>query len=244
LSCFACSIFLKQPFSASQKLAAGISFIGVVFIARPFNLFVTGDSDETDTISYIDSKERAIAVGFGIIGVFGVSSAWTTIRAIGKRVAPEVIVIYFSVWGALGSGIALWLTPSATFRLPSSPTQLFFLILIGFSGFAEQFLLTAGLAYEKNSRATNVAYAQILFSLLLDKLVWNITPGLWSCFGGALILGSVIYAAIVTEKASVEAGDEEKPLDGEEIEPLNNVDDGSKHEDDYDEASALAWNRN
>ncbi|KAI9802394.1 MAG: hypothetical protein M1825_002776 [Sarcosagium campestre] len=59
-----------------------------------------------------------------------------------------------------------------------------------------QFLLTAGLAHESSSRATNMVYTQMLFALALDKMVFGTTPGVLSIFGSSLILGSAIYVAV------------------------------------------------
>jgi hypothetical protein len=62
--------------------------------------------------------------------------------------------------------------------------------------FFKQFLLAAGLQYEKSSRATNMVYTQMLFALTFDKLVWGTTPGALSIIGSSLILGSAIYVAL------------------------------------------------
>lgn len=62
-----------------------------------------------------------------------------------------------------------------------------------------QFLLTAGLAYEKSSRATNMVYTQMLFALAFDKLVWDTTPGVLSIMGSSLILGSALYIAVLKD---------------------------------------------
>ena len=62
-----------------------------------------------------------------------------------------------------------------------------------------QFLLTAGLAHEKSSRATQMVYTQMLFALAFDKLFWGSVPGWWSIVGSSLILGSAVYVAVKTE---------------------------------------------
>ena len=49
------------------------------------------------------------------------------------------------------------------------------------------------------SRATSMLYTQMLFALIFDKLVWGITPNIWSWAGSGLILGSVIWASLVTD---------------------------------------------
>lgn len=80
----------------------------------------------------------------------------------------------------------------------------------------QQFLLAAGLAYEKSSRSTNMAYTQMLFALTFDKLVFNHSPGWISIIGSSLILGPAIIVALQKDAgnvpkhdANVTSGDEE-----------------------------------
>jgi len=110
------------------------------------------------------------------------------------------------------------------FRLPSNREEWGYLIFLGICGFLMQFLLTAGLAHEKSSRATNMVYTQVIFALAFDKLVFNTTPDGWSIVGSSLVLGSALYIAVHKESskvknASPEGGEEEVALitgDGED----------------------------
>jgi len=87
-----------------------------------------------------------------------------------------------------------------------------------------QFLLTAGLAHEKSSRATNMVYTQVIFALAADKLVFDTMPDGWSIVGSSLVLGSALYIAVHRETSKAknvgpEGGEEEVALitgDGEE----------------------------
>ncbi|KAI7056039.1 hypothetical protein KC352_g44450, partial [Hortaea werneckii] len=65
-----------------------------------------------------------------------------------------------------------------------------------------QFLLAAGLAYEKSSRATNMTYTQMLFALAFDKLIFGHTPDLMSIAGSTLIVGSALYVATFADTGS------------------------------------------
>ena len=65
-----------------------------------------------------------------------------------------------------------------------------------------QLLLTAGLAVERSSRATNMVYSEMLFALVFDKLIWGTTPSISSIAGGGLILGSTIYVAVHKARGS------------------------------------------
>jgi drug/metabolite transporter (DMT)-like permease len=81
--------------------------------------------------------------------------------------------------------------------------------------YGQQFLLAAGLQYEKSSRATNMVYVQMLFALSFDKLIWGTTPGTLSIIGSSLILGSAIYVAMHKE-APKKAGVNRERSDHEE----------------------------
>ena len=96
--------------------------------------------------------------------------------------------------------VAIVAVPGVGFRLPSNVQEWGYLILMGLCGFVMQILLTAGLAHEKSSRATNMIYTQILFALAFDKLIFNTTPGGWSIVGSSLVLGSALYVAVHKEK--------------------------------------------
>jgi hypothetical protein len=67
----------------------------------------------------------------------------------------------------------------------------------------KQFLLAAGLAYEKSSRATNITYTQMLFALSFDKFFFGHTPDLMSIAGSTLILGSAIYVATMAKAGNI-----------------------------------------
>ena len=77
------------------------------------------------------------------------------------------------------------LTPYVPFLLPSTLRDWCLLLFLGICGFVMQFLLAAGLQYEKSSRATNMVYTQMLFALFFDRLVFGTTMGWLSALGAA-----------------------------------------------------------
>lgn len=163
----------------------------------------------------VTPTQRAMAVGIAMIGVLGATGAYTTIRWIGKRAHPLISVNYFAVWCTIVSTVAMATMPGVGFLLPNSFKDWCYLVFLGMCGFTtvssnslgpchltnfnQQFLLAAGLQYEKSSRATNMLYMQMLFALAFDKLVWGMTPGALSIVGSSLILGSAIYVAMHKE---------------------------------------------
>ncbi|KAI1594961.1 EamA domain containing protein [Pyrenophora tritici-repentis] len=235
LACWACSYFINEPFTRMEQMAAYVSLLGVILIARPVSLFTafthsehtvpptsgnlglipsnttTADLPGRLAVDYdsVTPTQRAMAVGLAMLGVLGAAGAITTIRWIGKRAHPLISVNYFAVWCTIVSIVAMFALPGVGFLLPNSLKDWSYLIFLGICGFVMQFLLAAGLQYEKSSRATNMLYMQMLFALAFDKLVWGTTPGALSITGSSLILGSAIYVAIHKEepKKKVQLGE-------------------------------------
>lgn len=183
----------------------------------------------------VTPAQRASAVGVALLGVLGAAGAYTTIRWIGKRAHPLISVNYFATWCTIVSIVMMLALPGVGFLLPRSLKDWCYLTFLGVCGFVmvsltasllpsctsswltrtQQFLLAAGLQYEKSSRATNMVYVQMLFALSFDKLVWGTTPGALSIIGSSLILGSAIYVAMHKE-APKQAGVERERGDQEE----------------------------
>jgi drug/metabolite transporter (DMT)-like permease len=107
------------------------------------------------------------------------------------------------------------------------------LIYIGVSGFLLQFLLTEGLQREKAGRATNLIvssshdmsgylshvlmicqYTQLVFALIIERVVWGTIPPPESFLGGALILAGAIWVSLQKQKPAETAktNDEETRL--------------------------------
>lgn len=223
IACWACSKLINEPFTRIEQIGAFISLLGVVFIARPASIFSSagGDDDRDSTpaappyrhlfvvraagsspsIPEATPTQRLAAVGMAMVGVMGAAVAITTIRWIGRRAHPLILVNYFATWCTLVSTFFLVVVPSIPFVLPHTARQWMLLFFIGVSGFCTQYLLTAGLRYEKSSRSTNMVYTQMLFALLFDRLVWGIVPDATSLAGSGLILGCAIVVAVQKETA-------------------------------------------
>ncbi|KZM20674.1 uncharacterized protein EKO05_0007212 [Ascochyta rabiei] len=240
LACWACSYLINETFTRVEQIAAYVSLFGVILIAGPVSLLTflshsseavppaSGDSDIAVAINAtadahrlaaeidaVTPAQRASAVGAALLGVLGAAGAYTTIRWIGKRAHPLISVNYFATWCTVVSIVMMLVLPGVGFLLPRSSRDWCYLIFLGICGFVMQFLLAAGLQYEKSSRATNMVYMQMLFALGFDKLIWDTTPGALSIVGSSLILGSAIYVAMHKEgpkKAEVvgQYGDQEE----------------------------------
>ncbi|OTB07925.1 hypothetical protein M426DRAFT_317432 [Hypoxylon sp. CI-4A] len=228
MTAFLCFVALKEPFTANEAIAGFIAFGGVIFIARPTFLFPRHREEEPEANNMIlltteqaqgivpavpaTPAERSLAVLLAVIGTFGAAAAYTTIRVIGKRAHSLVSVNYFATLATLVSFVVLLVHPDLQFEIPENATQWILLVAIGIAGFLLQFLLTEGLQREKAGRATNLIYTQMVFALILERVVWGTTPPVESLFGSVLIIGSAIWVSLQKSKTPTK----QKPLVDEE----------------------------
>lgn len=229
ITCYACSFFIPgETFSRRQQLAAIISLIGVVLIARPFSNSNSKQSSHPPPSSSpspssnesrpddADAYHHVLATIVASVGVLGAAGAYTSIRVIGKRAHPLVSVTYFSSVTTIISLLAMLVLPSVEFRVPHTRTEWMFMVGLGVCGFLLQFLLTAGLSYvppkwvrdrtsgdgsagKQGSKATSMVYTQMLFALFYDKVVWGTTLDGVAWIGSGLILGCAVYVAVMQE---------------------------------------------
>ncbi|KAJ5587883.1 uncharacterized protein N7459_003648 [Penicillium hispanicum] len=244
LTCYACSFLIPgETFSRRQQLAAVVSLVGVVLIARPFQTLDSDDrgdgqgTGETENPGAADSYHHVLATIVASVGVLGAAGAYTSIRIIGRRAHPLVSVTYFSTVTTVISFIAMAVVPGVPFRLPSTWIEWTLMVGLGVCGFLLQFMLTAGLSYVppasvaspkpgQGSRATSMVYTQMLFALFYDKVIWGSTLSPVSWAGSALILACAISVAMMQEgrsEATPAVGGEDQPrfkdveADGDEV---------------------------
>ncbi|KAI2469003.1 hypothetical protein F4781DRAFT_396098 [Annulohypoxylon bovei var. microspora] len=228
-----CFIVLREPYTVKEAIAGFIAFAGILFIARPAFLFHKHDDGQPEhdgtRLFMVDQPkgivpevpatpaQRSLAVILAVIGTFAAASAYSIIRVIGKRAHSLISVNYFAVLATVVSFLAIMVLPDLHFEIPENAAQWSLLISIGIAGFLLQFLLTEGLQREKAGRATNLIYTQMVFALIIERVVWGTTPPVESLFGSALIIGSAIWVSLQKTKQPTEKKqllDEEQSLLG------------------------------
>ena len=83
--------------------------------------------------------------------------------------------------------------------VPTERLYLSMLVLIGIFGFCAEILMTKGFQIEAAGRASMGLYSKIVFTLILERVIFGTVPGLLSTLGTCLILASAIY--VTTTKA-------------------------------------------
>ncbi|KAH9939616.1 drug/metabolite transporter [Epithele typhae] len=193
------ALLLKEEITAKQMMASLFSFAGVILIARPAFLFGQHVQDtqggEGDPARTVTASQRLGAVGVALFGVIGLTSAYTTVRAIGKRAHALHNLSAFSSFCVVTAPIAMLITRTK-FVIPDNVHQLLLILGVSVCGYGAQVAMTTGLQRETAGRGTMAIYVQVIFSLIFEKLFFNTTPPVLSLVGTAIILSSAIYVAV------------------------------------------------
>ncbi|RYO86601.1 hypothetical protein DL764_008991 [Monosporascus ibericus] len=242
LTAVVCYVWLREPYTIREALAGLIALAGVLLVARPPFLFpriVAGPNKAvSDGVGSLvvehphglvpappaSPAQRGFAVVCGVLGTFAAAVAYTTIRVIGKRAHSLISVNYFALVATIGSALIILVHPDLKFLLPQGAMQWTLLTVIGIAGFMLQFLLTEGLKREKAGRATNMIYIQMVFALVVERVVWGTTPPPLSLIGAVLIIGAAIWLSLQKNHPPVA---QQKPVADEESSLLGSQGDGS-----------------
>ncbi|KAH8804922.1 hypothetical protein F5884DRAFT_884750 [Xylogone sp. PMI_703] len=223
VAAFASSVLFGIPLSNVQRVASVASIIGVVLVAQPWhssdNLSTPGLQKAINgnfcgvanstahvfiklgasTLDSGGSLERASGIGAALVGVVGGAIAYIVMTRLDKRAHPAVAVYHFALWTIVLTSFGTAIVSPDAFRMPTK-SEWGLLLFMGVFGFGLQLLLAASLQCEKNSRALNIVYIQIVFSMIIDKVVWKISPSWLTLGGGAMILMSSFSVAALQRR--------------------------------------------
>ncbi|KAF5375925.1 hypothetical protein D9615_008259 [Tricholomella constricta] len=191
------AMFLKERYSKREALASVCSLLGVVLIARPAFLFGEPSSISSDP-RYAEKgtpEERLFAVGVALVGVLGLTGAYTSLTALGKRAHPLHAMTAFSSQCIVVSCVAM-LIQKAPIVVPTEIEWLLLLLMIGIFGFVAQILLTMGLQRETAGRGTIAVYTQVVFAAILERIFFDPAPSIMSIFGTLIIISAALYVAV------------------------------------------------
>ncbi|KAG2346103.1 drug/metabolite transporter superfamily [Suillus weaverae] len=194
------SVFLKESYSVKQAVAGVFSLLGVVLIGRPAFLFGSLDGIPQG-LPAAAPAQRLAGVGACMVSVLGNTGAYTSIRAIGKRAHPMHVMTYFSLWCTIVASLGM-VVFDIPVVYPTSWMWILLLLMVGVFGFVAQTLLTMGLQRETVSRGVTGMYAQVLFVVVLERLLFGVIPSLLSVLGAAIIMSSALYVVMKKAEAS------------------------------------------
>ncbi|WVW85814.1 hypothetical protein I302_107852 [Kwoniella bestiolae CBS 10118] len=212
-------LLLNEKMSWREVVAGFCCLAGVVLVSRPTFIFGGLSEDgphaggpgggtrldlpppppgEGDTEG-IQTPQRAVSVAWAFVCVFFTAVAYTTIRGIGDKAHALHSIGYFSYLCTICTGLYMLFNPQPTVFVHNFRDFLF-IITIGIFGFCGQTLLTLGLQREKAGRAGIAIYTQVVFSLVLEFLIWQTIPSFLSMLGTVIILSSALWATMSRTK--------------------------------------------
>ncbi|KAF8499631.1 integral membrane protein DUF6 [Russula emetica] len=197
---FSGAIFLKEPLSLREMLSGLCSFFGVILIARPQFLIGGPKGDPSEVVI---PRERMQSVTVGLIGVLGMASAYTLLRAIGKRAHTLHSLVFYSFSCVLGSTAGMIIFKISPV-IPTHALWLAMLLLIGIFGLISQTLLVMGFQRETASRGALAIYTSIVFAVALEFIVFHTAPSVLSITGAAIIISSATYTSL-TKKTVIKS---------------------------------------
>ena len=177
-------IFLKEKMSLKTTMIVIGAFIGALFVIKP-------SFQNTDLTSSI----------IGFIGGLGAGSAYTCVRALGKRgVHGPVVVLFFSVFSCLVTLPYLILD----FH-PLSTMQLVTLLFAGLAAAGGQFSITAAYSFAPAREISVYDYSQVIFSALFGWIVFSQIPDALSFTGYAIIILMAVMMYLNGKKEGMNA---------------------------------------
>lgn len=168
-----CWIFLKEKISLKQLLTIVVAFIGVIFIMKP--------EFSSSMYPYL----------IAILGAAFAAGAYTTLRALGGREKPTIIVFYFSTF------TTFILLPYVAFNyVPMDGMQLFYAILAGICAAVGQFGVTLAYKYAPAKEVSIYNYFGVVFSGIFSIVIFTQYPDLLSIIGYLIIFATSFYMYI------------------------------------------------
>ena len=162
-------IFLKEIIGWRRWTAIIFGFLGVIIAVDP-------------------STDIKMASIIAVIATFMWSTTIIFLRILGKTENPVKTVFYFM----LISVICTSFFQPFYWKEPSLKILLLF-VGLGTCAFATQILMTYALQKAQASIVSPFNYTGILWAILFDSLMWNVSPFITTLIGGIIITISGIY---------------------------------------------------
>jgi drug/metabolite transporter (DMT)-like permease len=161
----------RQRVAGATWAGAGIGFVGVMLVLRP-----QGHG--------VDVGELAAFAGALFLAV-----AMMSVRWLGATEPMIRVLFYFFLFSTLLS------VPIAVFDWhPLSGTAWFWLIALGVAQLASQVLIVLAYRYASAEKVGPFIYSVIVFTALIDWIVWQHPPTPFTYVGMALVIGGGLVA--------------------------------------------------
>lgn len=180
------SYLLGEPYLRIEKILGAISFLGVFLIVRPPFIF---GSEGVVADAPTGALPRYVAGLLGLLNAVVGSFIQVSLREIQARMPPLIVTFYFNLgFVTLLGGYFVMFGSHKTLSFHEIT------MIIGSSVFhlANFFLIVKALQLEKPSVVGLVGYTNLVFSPIIDLVVFGTLPSFYTVLGALLIVGSCV----------------------------------------------------
>lgn len=185
------AIFLHEPYTLVDKLLGGLSCLGVLLIVRP--PFIFGDSSTADPAApttFETETPRYVAALLMLLATLSNSGTVVSLRSIKARydlfAAPfQVSFVMFIVYGLYYLFVEQY--------NPLSFGEYFIVCVFGMLNLGTIYFLAAALESESSSTVGIVTHSQLIYSVILDLVIFGTLPSLMTLAGASIIIGCCVY---------------------------------------------------
>jgi drug/metabolite transporter (DMT)-like permease len=201
------SIFLKdEPIRRSHLFAVAASVVGSMLLARPSFLFGTDENDESSS----HSSPRAHGYLTGVLGACSGAAVYILIRRAGQEGVHTLQLLFSWCFFGLLYSVSLVIFYQHGFVIPPSLWSWIYVLGVCTFGSLGHFLMNYAVRHAPAGLSSIVRSSGILWSYLLEVLVFRQLPQLWTILGVSLIVGSLAIVAVEkTNQKSPSSSDEE-----------------------------------
>lgn len=171
-------LFLKERLTKHHIIPIITGFLGLLFVIRP--------SFQSNLFDY----------SIALLGVLCASLAYMSLRILGKSENSHMVVFFFSAFSSIA------LLPFFIFDFhPMSIQDIIFLTLAGVFASIGQYGITFAYKYAPAKEVSIYNYAGVIFSGILEFIIFSRTPDIYSIIGYFIIFMSsyVIYKMTIKE---------------------------------------------
>jgi len=162
--------FLKEKIKPIQWLFFGIAFSGVIILKG------------------FDKNVQIEGVIYALISAVFAGLVYITIRKIGSKDHPVVVVNYFMIISAIIGGllsIKEWVNPEGK--------EWLILSSLGVFGYFAQLFMTKALQTGETNQVAPLKYIEVIFTIIIGLIWLNETYTIWSLLAILLIVIGIIY---------------------------------------------------
>jgi drug/metabolite transporter (DMT)-like permease len=167
--CILATIFLQEKVGWRRWTAISFGFLGVVLVINP-------------------AGQIQIESLIALLATLLFASTFLFMRVLGKTESPTTVVFYYMSISVIVTGLAqpfVWKSVSSDF--------LWLMLGVGVSAAIGQMLMSYSLKNAEASIITPFKYSGIVWAIIFDIIIWDLSPIFSTIVGGLIITLSGIY---------------------------------------------------